>query len=575
MINGGNMAVPELRTTVAIVGGGIAGTWVGLKLARAGVPTTLVTYSARNRGGIQGATGRSVGAVNTAPISRDDFREFMEQLGQGQQHPSVIDTMLRFLKEELNELQSLGDFKPINLGIALASGNTAAFMENMQRMFLEAGGVILDAWVTRLVADELGCAGLQFEKNGMPGKLLANAVVIASGGYAGLFDGSVKTPAYGTMLGHYLRAGGIASNLEFIFKHGYGKPDLGALTPTEELPGAEIYDSDGLHVAWLERELFEGRGTANHLQAFKHWRRNKEKDFYIDLTYRDLFHKLNAINKTLAGADAPNVNLVRGILDEVGAYCEGENVEKARQLVERSIVTHGKVTFESFNDLKTLCPRLSRGEIFRVRQIAYFSMGGIAHIAFSTNLANVFVSGEAMHDFGAHRVGGLPWGLYLVSGRVVSERLIRAWRSGEFDARPSFDIIPGKATFRGDVLQDIRIKMHRYQEEDFSLDNARDCVAWIRDLRRRLCDEGEDLSDSISWLVVAEAIMSSTVLREESRGCFYRPDFPGESEVAGDHFSCSFYDAKKDEVVAELIKRDELVDKISPNAQGVYQDVIG
>jgi hypothetical protein len=41
------------------------------------------------------------------------------------------------------------------------------------------------------------------------------------------------------------------------FKHGFGKPDMGELTPTEELRGAAILNEN----EWLEPEIFEGRGT--------------------------------------------------------------------------------------------------------------------------------------------------------------------------------------------------------------------------------------------------------------------------------------------------------------------------
>ena len=47
-----------LQTKVVIVGGGIAGVWVALRLAKAGIDSILIDYSATDRGGVLGSSGR-------------------------------------------------------------------------------------------------------------------------------------------------------------------------------------------------------------------------------------------------------------------------------------------------------------------------------------------------------------------------------------------------------------------------------------------------------------------------------------------------------------------------------------
>jgi succinate dehydrogenase/fumarate reductase flavoprotein subunit len=551
---------PPVRAQVVVIGGGIAGTWTALKLARAGIHTLLIDYAATDRGGVLGSTARSVGAVNTSPMDRPDFREFMDELGQGQVHPSTVDLLLKYLPEELAELQGFGEFKRIKLGVALANGNAGGLLRKLQAQFRADGGQILDAWVTRLVADETSCQGVQYQRGDTIGKVSAQAIVLACGGYAGLFDGSVKTNNHGTMLGRYLQAGGLGTNLEFIFKHGYGKPDLGALTPTEELPGAEVYDDSRVHVEWLERELYEGRGTANHLEAFRHWRNNKHRDFFIDLKYRDLYAKVQALNAACRGAPAgPGTASVEASLQALTTLCPEAKRHDLEGILRGWVQAGERIDFERFGKLKPFFESVTSGEVFRVRQIAYFSMGGAAHVNCETNLTNVFVNGEAMHDFGAHRVGGLPWGLYLAAGRLICARIGELLRATDAPGSEDFELVRVRSQFDPELLQEIREKMHRFQERDLNIVDATKFISWLRAKRRLMIQAHRTLDDAVAWTVVAEAVMQSSLRRAESRGCFYRSDHPVSLEQMKRRFSCVNYNVQADVVpAARLIRIAEL-----------------
>jgi 4-hydroxybenzoate adenylyltransferase len=235
----------DLKADVVVVGGGIAGIWTAYKLAKLGVDTILITYTEVDRGGVQGATRQSVGAINTYPIDNQNFAAYIDTLGCKQTHPSVSATLQNYLKAEIEELSTIVELKPVNIGLALRSGSGKLFLEKMYDLYKSLGGRIVDGWVTRIVADEAHCRGLQFEKSGVIGKIHSKAIVLASGGYAGLYQNSIKTNCYGAILGRYMSAGGAATNLEFVFQHGYGNFDTNDLTPTEELSGAEIYNSTG------------------------------------------------------------------------------------------------------------------------------------------------------------------------------------------------------------------------------------------------------------------------------------------------------------------------------------------
>lgn len=550
-----NMEIaPDLRTTVAIVGAGIAGIWTALKLNRAGIDSIVIDYSGTDRGGILGSSARSVGAVNVAPLERAQFREFMDELGLGQVHPATVGLLETYLREELEEIQTYGQFKRIKLGMAVAGGSAAPLLGNLRGQYVARGGRILNAWVTRIVADDVACCGVQYQQGDSIGKVLAPVLVMASGGYAGLFEGSVKTNNHGTLLGRFLHAGGLATNLEFVFKHGYGKPDLGDLTPTEELPGAEVYDESHEHVDWLERELYEGRGTANHLEAFRHWRNNRDRKFFIDLKYRSVYAQVQSLNALLTGTEQPDATRLAMTLRGLLAACPEVHRGALEVMLRGWIEARQRIDFDRFALIKPFFREVATGELFRVRQIAYFSMGGVAHNSCATSLANVFVTGEAMHDFGAHRVGGLPWGLYLSTGRLISERIVAALGAGSTCTDGDFDLIVSKSCFDADLLQDIRADLYNYQERDLKIGEATRFIHKMRRIRRALLKEGRILDDAVAWTIVAESVIQASLRRTESRGCFYRSDHPVAMERMRSWFSCTSYDKDPDVATSRMIR---------------------
>ena len=536
---------PTHETPVLIIGGGIAGLWAAVKLAKQNIKSTIISYSERDRGGVQGATVRSVGAINTAPLREKDFDKLMEDVSLGQVHDCVVDVMKKYLKHELMEIQQMEEFKEIQLGVALKNG-TANFMQNLLNLYKSLGGVVINGWVTRLVVDEIKCNGVQYCHGDTIGKILCHKIIIATGGYTSIFEGAVQTASYGTVLGRYLEAGGIASNLEFVFKHGYGKPDDGTLTPTEELPGAEVYNSKTEHVEWLEEELYYGRGTHNHLQAFKYWRSNFEESYYIDLKYCDLYRCLLACN-LIPQRSIKNRDRSEKDISKLFSCIQDEHLEHVQELMEKWLSDESEgISYAEFNALKQYAKIGDSGK-FRVKQIPYFSMGGISHDKFKTNLAGVYVSGEAMHDFGAHRVGGLPWGLYLVAGAVIASDIVNRHSVNINRPYDDFEIIPRVSEFDNEILSKIRLLLTKDLEETKDMSCIDESIQWLKDQRRELANNNKELDDAYSWLLVAKAILLSSRRRKESRGCFFRIDYPEISEPCESEYTVIQYDKSNGE----------------------------
>ena len=553
----------DRRTSVAVIGGGVAGVWVAYQLIKAGIDTTLITYQAEDRGGVQGASRRSAGAFNTSPLTAGDLDAYLQKIGHGQTHPSVAPALTEHLAKALAEVASLVDLKPIKIGFALASGTGEEFLERMYRHFQALGGEIINGWVTRLVTEQKICRGVQYDSATGIGKLRCRAMVIASGGYAGLFANSIRTNCFGSVLGSYLVAGGIATNLEFLFKHGYGNIDANALTPTEELPGAEIYDTREERVGWLEELLFNRQGTSTHLQAVQLWLRNPNSQYYVDLSYRALYLKLWGLNSRLANTGTaitdPNSNDIDAIGEAVEIF-----PEEARPLVKEKIShwidKRTGIDYRMFEELKPLFKPCDSAR-FRVRPLTYFSMGGIGHVDFATNLKGVYVTGEAMHDFGANRVGGLPWSLYLASAYAITDAITNQLgrELSESCAKvDDFELVTKRSYFDPALLSEIQQRLHESQERQLTTARASQCIEWFRRKRKELEERQDVLNDGVSWLLVAEAIMQCSVCRTESRGFFFRFDFQNQNERLEGVHSCAWYDEISNQVSARLLPWPEI-----------------
>jgi fatty acid CoA ligase FadD22 len=542
---------PQLRSTVVVVGGGIAGLWTAYKLMNRGISTIVVAYSDRDRGGTQGSTSRSVGAINTTVVKRPDYESYMTELGLSQTHPFAISAIKLYVHEEVEAFAAVFALKPVKIGVALASESGAICMQTLQERFVALGGRMINGWITRIVAGEGHCRGVQYQQDDIAGSILCHSIVLASGGYSGLYPSAMNTHSYGILLGRYLACGGRATNLEFLFRHGYGNIDTNDVTPTEEIAGAEIYNGDRKRELDLERLLFEGQGTATHLQANQLWLRAKEGDYTIDLSHRPLFE---AFKKLIAN---PSGDGLQSFL----ALFPVENQPQVRQLLEPVLEQGGEpdATFATFQALKPLRP-VEAPRAFRVKPLTYFCMGGAAHVACRTNLRDVYATGEFMHDFGANRVGGLPWALYLSAGRAISEQI--AASLSRFSSQPfvEFPVERTDSQFKAQIITFIRRELAEYQERNFSEERATACLERFRQTRQALRSKDVDhISDAACSLLVGEAIIQSSINRRESRGYFFREDFSLQDDALNDQMSCVWYDQREDMVQAKLVHGSSFV----------------
>jgi L-aspartate oxidase len=192
-------------------------------------------------------------------------------------------------------------------------------------------------------------------------------------------------------------------------------------------------------------------------------------------------------------------------------------------------------------------------------------MGGVGHIDLATNLKSVYVTGEAMHDFGANRVGGLPWSLYLAGAYRIAEQLVQNLAGIEFPE--DFEVVPRKSRFDPELLEEIKVQLHERQESELTTARASECLEWLRAKRRELEAREDFLHDASAWLLVAEAVMECSLIRTESRGFFFRPDYQNLNQTLDRVYSCAWYDAGLDEVKAGLWTWPEIALRFASQAR--------
>jgi L-aspartate oxidase len=194
---------------VAVVGSGIAGSWVAYRLAQRGVRTILVSAD-------------------------DVFPPISRTLSIGLVRPELTGNIARYFAEEFEELSRLVDYHEFNgmfrpgdpaarMSVGTGGGVVAAVLDAFDAL----GGVRVRGRVTDLVVDGDTCLGLRYQTTGddsEPGTIGCADVVLASGGFCGLFADGVGTNS-GYLLGTYARRGGALTNLEQFTRFALGNFD--------------------------------------------------------------------------------------------------------------------------------------------------------------------------------------------------------------------------------------------------------------------------------------------------------------------------------------------------------------
>ena len=504
---------------VLVIGAGIAGTTAALAAAGTGARVALASAGATFSGSSFFAGTWGLGLIG--PDGADDVDDLVDaicEVGRGVADPTLTRILAEGATPAIARLDALG----CELARAANAGERD-FIPCFDRKHRSWHGLGRDSYrtavgralgekdVTLLPHMELidlagGSAGRRGEK-GEPvrGAVLydadarelrrvsAGAVVLATGGFGGLFERTLTMPdVLGTAQAVALRHGASLVNPEFIqIMPGLVEPVRGVVFNERTFRYAQV---EGLDRPDADR-LLDTRGGHGPFTA-------SLPDAAVDLAI---------VAAGPAGA-------------RVGFHLPAHLPEFMQ--------TH----FDWFRDTFGRDP----AEGVRIAPYAHAANGGIRiDAAAATGVPGLFACGECtggMH--GADRIGGLSSANGLVFGRIAGLSAA-AWaaehRAGSYDTDA---LLPRKASAEAaGTLRELRHLMGTHCLVVRTEDGLRDCLSGIDALGEKIgrseaaCDDAAAVAETCrakDALLTARALAHAMLWRRESRGAHYRADFPHE-----------------------------------------------
>jgi len=389
-----------------------------------------------------------------------------------------------------------------------------------------------DEWfVTKLLVDDgrvQGVVALEL-MSGRVEAITARAVILCTGGCGRVFpfttNASIKT---GDGMALAYRAGAPLKDMEFVQYHPTGLPFTGILiTEAARAEGGYLLNKDGYR--YLQDYQL---GTPQPKPVLRS----------MELGPRDrlsqAFMKELDKGRTIETPYGPVVHLD---LRHLGRKVIDAKIPFVRELCQK---------YQNLDPVKDLIP---------VRPVVHYMMGGVhTDINGATPLPGLYAAGEVacVSINGANRLGSNSLPELLVfgarAGQAAAEYVSRDMAPGEHvssqvsDERRRLESeILGKTGGR-ERIADLREQMQKTLEESAGIYRDGAKLAWavgrLRDLQERMADLTiEDRSRTFNtervaalelscMLDIAEAIVQSALLRQESRGAHQRTDFPARND---------------------------------------------
>lgn len=486
------MPLPQHATDVLILGAGLAGLTAAWSAAREGAKVLIAhpgpasqTASVRAQGGIAAAVGPDDGPEQHAGDTLAVGGDLVD--------PATAWVLTSSIPGMIDEILKLG-FHPDRLPngaleLGLEAGHSrhriihAGGAASGQAVWQTVAGAVRrepaiqefrDAHAVELLVVDGRCAGSILMTSSGPVAILANATVIATGGYAGLFDrtaGPLSTTGSGVAMAY--RAGATLADLEFVQFHPtvLEQPGRSPLLLTEALRG------DGAHLVNAQGERFM---IPVHPDA--------------ELAPRDIVSRA-VHSQRQSGA----VYLTLGHLDPKRVHTRFRSL--SRKLSERGL------------DLAA--------DPLPIAPAAHFSMGGVLvdHDG-QTTLPGLFAVGEVactgLH--GANRLASNALGECLVFGTRCGRAAAHSRHQHRTNPFPISGNEPCQSWGSQEAPIELRTMMTQLAGLERSGESLLRLLEWLgsHPATNRVPDV---------WLI-SELVARAALARTESRGSHYRIDHP-------------------------------------------------
>lgn len=196
--------------------------------------------------------------------------------------------------------------------------------------------------------------------------------------------------------------------------------------------------------------------------------------------------------------------------------------------------------------------------VCRLGPIRTFGLGGIATEHAGTRLRNVHAVGECRLGPVLDAVHGLPLASCLAQGGMLADALAErptAAGGGIGAADLATDAPqPGmEAALPGEISR----RLDAVEGQGLRADSAEVFASWCREERGRRRDGGRFDQGDIDLLILAEAYIRSALARTESRGLFFRPDFPQPDPALTGTLTVAGYDTSEDRVTVRIVPLED------------------
>lgn len=530
--------IPEISSDVLVIGGGLAGCWASLKASESGSNVVLVDSGIVSKSGKSSRSGASI----LYPKPEDDLSAWHKEMvrrGDYVNDQDWVTAILQEIRPRIEEMDAMGiEFERDKRGAILASigiahGITRVTNVSSSSMMSVLKKNLLNRRV-RLV-EQTTVIGLLTEDGLSPTR---NRVVGSLG-----YNMTSKSPVI-------FNAGSV-----IVAMGGTGPFDLtGDGIALAFQTGADIVNMD-LSRMWSVEfvEKHKAKETAKISGPTY-----PVEQIHLNTWQRIGMHLLNSKGERFMERYEPE-QMERSDRKQLGPAIATEYLE-GRGPVYLDVTHIGKEELDKLRGLFTTTQQIkiieSDGIDFTKDKLKVhttttridISTGGIKHNLFcESSIPGLFVAGEA---------GGYPGhGTYSVGGVNLAHCCVEGYRAGEFASRYAREM--GRSSYRKQQVEALTQKVssslvgktskspNEFKKEITSFVGATDISLFrtAKSLKKALkktrgfqeeCSslKGRDLADVMrflkiqNYLLCAQIIFETELIRDESRGCHIRMDFP-------------------------------------------------